>query len=228
MKPTSLTKLFSGLFLVLSFTSCTIFNEISINDADYQPYDAIIVPGFPFNDKEGKMNTFQRMRLFWALHLYETGETQYLIVSGNAVHSPYVEAEIFAIFLTELGVNPKHIIIENRAEHSTENVFYSLELAKNLDLKRVAVATDPMQTKMIAYLMRNMDVKVDYLTSDLKMIFTKYQTKFDHTIDGSPAFVSNFVPLKERESRKLRMQGTRGERYLKSLEEERTAQAYSN
>jgi len=228
MKLSSLTKLLSGFILLISFTSCNIFKEISVSDADYQPYDAIIVPGFPFNDEEGKMNAFQRMRLFWALHLYETGETNYIIVSGSAVHSPYVEAEIFAIFLAELGVNPKHIIIENRAEHSTENVFYSLELAKKLDLKRVVVATDPMQSKMIAYLMRNIDVEIDYLPTDLKMIFTKYQPKFDHAIDGSPAYVNNFVPLKERENRKLRMQGTRGERYLKSVEEERTAQAYSN
>ena len=228
MKLSSITKSFTVSLLLLSLNSCDLFKDISVSDADYQPYDAIIVPGFPFNDEEGKMNAFQRMRLFWALHLYETGETNYIIVSGSAVHSPYVEAEIFAIFLAELGVNPKHIIIENRAEHSTENVFYSLELAKKLDLKRVAVATDPMQSKMIAYLMRKINMEIDYLPTDLKMISTKYQLKFEHAIDGSPAYVKNFIPLKERENRKLRMQGTRGERYLKSVEEERTVQANFN
>lgn len=228
MKHTPLEIYVFGLLLLISLNSCNLFKDVSISDPEYQPYDAIIVPGFPFNDEEGKMNAFQRMRLFWALHLYETGETNYIIVSGSAVHSPYVEAEIFAIFLTELGVNPKHIIIENRAEHSTENVFYSLELAKKLDLKRVAIATDPMQSKMIAYLMRNVDVEIDYLPTDLKMIFNKYQPKFDHAIDGSAAYVNNFVPLKVRENRKLRMQGTRGERYLKTIEDESTAQAYND
>lgn len=210
------------LFLMF-FQSCGVYQQAAHEHYPRTAYDAIIVPGFPFDAESGQMNTFQRMRLFWAYHLYKTGETKHIIVSGGAVHTPYVEAEIFAIYLEKLGVNPRHIIIENKAEHSTENVFYGLELARNHGFERFAVATDPMQTQMIAFLMRKVDLKIDYLPTDIKLIGMNYWKRFDMVIDGSEAYVDNFVPLKERESRKLRMQGTRGERYLDRLEQERTS-----
>ncbi|MCF8258987.1 MAG: YdcF family protein, partial [Flavobacteriales bacterium] len=218
-----ITSIILTLSLAASLQSCSLFQEVSLGDVGHRPYDAIIVPGFPFDDQDGQMNTFQRMRLFWAYHLYSTGETKNIIVSGSAVHTPYVEAEIFALYLKELGVDPHHIIIENRAEHSTENVFYSMELARHHGFERVAVATDPMQSRMIAFLLRKADVPVDYLPTDIATIARTYWSRFDTRIDGSPAFVSNFVPLKVREERKERMKGTRGEKYFERLEEERVS-----
>lgn len=213
-----------------SFTSCTLqqnMGAMEMATSTPKKYDAIIVPGFPFDDDEGKMNTFQRMRLFWAYHLYKTGVTERIIVSGGAVHTPYVEAEIFAHFLTELGVDPKHIIIENKAEHSTENVFYSLEMARNLGFTQVAVATDPMQTLMLRFLLRKLDLPFNYEPTDIKLIGQLYWKQFDMSIDGSGAFVANFVPLKVREKRQERMRGTRGERYLERVGEEQLNQPLS-
>lgn len=208
-------------FIIIAFSllinlSTSSGQQIS-KDKESIVYDAIIVPGFPFDDDEGRMNAFQRWRLFWAHHLYKTGKTRHIIVSGSAVHTPYVEAEIFAKFLVELGVDPHHIIIENKAEHSTENVFYSLELAKLHGFEQVVVATDPLQTMMLQFLMRKMDVKVEYLPADLSVIGQMYWRQFNMSIDGTDAFVHNFVPLKKRESRKERMRGTRGDRYLDSM-----------
>lgn len=206
------------LFALLQ--SCTVYQEVSLNDEHRTQYDAVIVPGFPFDNEEGRMNEFQRMRLFWAYHLYITSETKHIIVSGSAVHTPYVEAEIFALYLKQLGVNPHHIIIEKKAEHSTENVFYSLELARHHGFEKVAIATDPMQSRMISFLLRNTEVNIDYLPADLKTLGMNYWRRFDTRIDGTSAYVSNFVPLKERENRKERMKGTKGERYLQKMKKE--------
>ncbi len=220
--------LLAAVALLSSFNGPAKAQQVSSEQAEAtQVYDAVIVPGFPFDDEEGRMNMFQRMRLFWAYHLYSTGQTKNIIVSGGAVHSPYVEAEIFAIFLQKLGVDPRHIIIENRAEHSTENVFYSLELAHNHGFSKVAVATDPMQHLMLEFLLRKVDLDIDYLPTDLSTIFFAYRKSFDMSIDGTPAYVSNFVPLKERENRRERMRGTRGEKYLEALQENNAAPAVS-
>lgn len=222
----TISKLTASVLIGL-LSSCGVYNEVSLEDRSRPVYDAVIVPGFPFDSEEGRMNEFQRMRLFWAYHLYSTGETKHVIVSGGAVHTPYVEAEIFALYLKKLGVDPRHILIENKAEHSTENVFYSLELARNHGFEKVAVATDPMQSRMISFLLRKVDVPVDYLPADLATLGRLYWRRFDTRIDGSPAYVSNFVPLKERENRKERMKGTRGEKYLKKLDEERNSPSVS-
>ncbi len=218
------------LYLLLSMallSSCGVYREMSLEHTDRPTYDAVIVPGFPFDNEHGEMNMFHRMRLFWAYHLYSTGETRNIIVSGGAVHSPYVEAEVFAIHLKNLGVDPRHIFIENKAEHSTENVLYSMELASHLGFERIAVATDPMQSRMISFLLRKSDVEVDYLPADIATVGRMYWRRFDARIDASPAFVANFVPLKERENRKQRMKGTRGEKYRERMEEERNSPSVS-
>jgi uncharacterized SAM-binding protein YcdF (DUF218 family) len=221
--------LLAAVVLLASLIGPAKAQQVSTQQAEAtQVYDAGIVPGFPYYAEEARMYMFQRMRLFWAYHLYATGKTKNIIVSGGAVHSPYVEAEIFAIFLQKLGVDPRHIIIENRAEHSTENVFYSLELAHNHGFSKVAVATDPMQHLMLEFLLRKLNLDIDYLPTDLPTIYFAYRKSFDMSIDGTPAFVSNFVPLKERENRRERMRGTRGEKYLEALQENSASPAVSN
>jgi len=216
------------LALVVWLTGCNLYHEVTLEEPARPVYDAVIVPGFPFEDGQGRMTIFHRMRLFWAYHLYTTGETRNIIVSGGAVHSPYVEAEVMAIHLREMGVNPRNIYIENRAEHSTENVFYSLEVARNAGFTKVAVATDPMHSRMISFLLRKHDLGVQYLPADIVMVARMYWRRFDRTVDASPALINNFVPLKEREDRTQRMRGTKGEKYLKRLEEERDAPKVSS
>ena len=55
-------------------------------------YDAVIVPGVPFN--EPSWDKPMLMRVVWAVHLYKRGITKNIIMSGSAVYTPYVEAKI--------------------------------------------------------------------------------------------------------------------------------------
>ncbi|MFT7154897.1 MAG: uncharacterized SAM-binding protein YcdF (DUF218 family) [Alteromonas macleodii] len=198
---------------VLAFSSQTT----NANGKDLGVYDAIIVPGYPFKPN-GKMNAIYQMRLHWAYHLYTTGVAKNIIVSGSAVHSPYVESQIFALYLEEMGVNPDHLIIEDQAEHSLENVFYSLELAKERGFEKVAVATDLFHTGMIQILGKKHDLVVDYLPANIGFIISKKWNSFKGNIDYCQAYVADFVPLKERESKKERMNGTRGDRWVEENE----------
>jgi hypothetical protein len=181
-------------------------------DRTVEVYDAIIIPGYPFNP-DGKMNAIYQMRLHWAHRLYTQGITKHIIVSGNAVHSPYVESKIFALYLEEMGVDPAHLIIEDRAEHSLENVFYSLELAKARGFDKVAVATDLFQSGMIQILGKKHDLKVDYLPANIGYILSKKWNSFKGTIDYCQAYVENFTALKERKNRQERLRGTRGHKW---------------
>ncbi|MBP9153051.1 MAG: YdcF family protein [Flavobacteriales bacterium] len=198
-----------ALIFLLSSTSFTTFSK----DKEVVIYDAIIIPGYPFNP-DGEMNVIYKMRLHWAYKLYSEGVAKNIIVSGSAVHSPYIEAEIFALYLKEMGVNADHLIIENRAEHSLENVFYSLELAKQRGFKKVAVATDLFQSGMIQILGRKHKLEVDYLPANIGYIISKKWKSFDGTIDYCLAYVDDFTPLKERESKQERLDGTRGNRWM--------------
>jgi hypothetical protein len=174
-------------------------------------YDAIIIPGYPF-DPDGEMNAIYRMRLAWAFELYETGRTQYIILSGGAVHSPYVEAEIFAMYLMGKGIPADKLILESRAEHSLENVFYSMEIAEEYGFEKVAVATDMWQSGMIQFLamVEKHDVSnVDFLPAKFNLV-NRYWKSFDFEIDHVLAHKEEFVPLVARKDKKTRRQGTHG------------------
>lgn len=109
-------------------------------------FDAIIVPGVPFN---GAWYTTMKGRVLWSAYLYKHGLAKNVIYSGSAVYSPYYEAKIMALYAQELGVQPQHIFVDTLAEHSTENVYYSYLLARNLGFKSIALATDPFQSAML-------------------------------------------------------------------------------
>ena len=174
-------------------------------------YDAIIIPGYPFNP-DGKMNAIYRMRLAWAYELYQTKRTKYIILSGGAVHSPYVEAEIFALYLIQKGIPAEALILERNAEHSMENVFYSMELAEKHGFERVAVATDMWQAGMIQIIGKIHDhdlSKVDFLPAKFRIV-NKLWKSFEFEIDYQLAYKNEFVPLVDRKDKKTRNLGTHG------------------
>ncbi len=172
-----------------------------------ETFDAIIVPGVPFDGKDwGKV---MEARIRWSFFLYESGRTRFVIYSGGAVHSPYCEAEIMRLYALELGIAPEHILVETRAEHSRENVFYSSCLARKNGLTRLALATDPFQAKMLEGFVRR---KIDPRLAVLPIVAEKLgSTKArEPRIDPATAHVTNFVPLKKRQSFLTRLRGMLG------------------
>ena len=41
------------------------------------------------------------------------------------------------------------IFAETQAEHSIENVYYSMKMARKMGFKRIGLATDPFQSQML-------------------------------------------------------------------------------
>ena len=196
---------------IVGFQSCSFSNNKSTslyNDAiETSPYDAIIVPGFPFENNE--WDRIMRVRVVWATYLYKKGYANNIIFSGSAVYSPYYESKIMALYAEKLGVKKENIYTETKAEHSTENIYYSYKLAKILNMNKVAIATDTYQSKMVeSFIKKKMNNKVDFFPIQYE-ILEKIDT-MDVTIDPSTAFKQNFISIKEREGYWKRFQGTLG------------------
>src|ERR1700752_3460859 len=120
-----------GIILV-SFNSCFVFQPKleKLTQRAFQAhhqYDAIIVPGVPFN--EPNWDATMQMRVLWSVHLYNQGKTKKIIMSGSSVYSPYVEGKIMKLYAIALGVPEENVLVEDKAEHSTENLWYSYKLA---------------------------------------------------------------------------------------------------
>jgi uncharacterized SAM-binding protein YcdF (DUF218 family) len=176
-----------------------------------KPYDAIIVTGIPYDSATGKWSDLMKMRVYWSLYLYNNGVAKNIIFSGGAVYTPYVESQIMAMYAEGLGINREHIFIEDRAEHSSENLYYSYHLGKRLGFNKMAVATDPVQISLLRTFPKKMNIEVDFIP----IIFDKLKVvpMVDVPIDAEKAKIENFVSLVDRETKWKRLMGTLGKNY---------------
>jgi hypothetical protein len=199
-------------FLLLSITnSCSLLSKSSINlyqnsIEENSVYDCVIIPGIPFN--EPKWDKVMLMRVTWAVYLYQKGVVKNIIMSGSAVYTPYKESEIMKEYAIALGVPDKHIFIEDKAEHSTENLWYGYNLANSLGFYSIALASDPFQTKMLRKFAKKKELKIGYLP----VIFNILKDLPHDTplINYEKYKIKDFTPLPKREDFVKRFKGTLG------------------
>jgi hypothetical protein len=173
----------------------------------HKQYDVVIVPGIQF--VEPVWDRVLQMRLIWAKHLYDKGLTKNIMTSGSSVYTPYVEAKVMAEYLVAMGVPREHIIIEDKAEHSTENLWYGWKLAKRKGFKSIALASDPFQSKMLwGFAKRRTHGEVKFLPVLVDTLRTLPHPS--PTINYNDLKLQNFVPITERESKWKRLKGTIG------------------
>lgn len=207
------------LFIALS--GCNLYYNAFYTDPEkcfpiaYKkgPYDVIIVPGFPSDS--GKINGILAERLNWANFLYKNGYTKRIIFSGSAVYTPYVEAEIMRLYAMQLGIKSEDIFVETKAEHTTENLYYSCRMAEELGFKTIAFATQPAQSSFMKPFKRKFKLKVDMLP-----VLTDSIKKFSYTFDSiniSKLFIKDFVSIEKKEGLIKRLNGTRGQTVKKEM-----------
>jgi hypothetical protein len=210
----SKTKLIEVSLLLIFFglNSCAFSSKTCkrlLKTSMKEHYDIVIVPGVPFEN--GKWSYTMKGRVYWSKYLYEKGITKNIMYSGSAVYSPYCEAEIMALYAEKLGIRKENIFTETFAEHSTENVYYSYKKARKLGFTRIALASDPFQTKMLKRFTRKIVSSGVGLIPFVSDTLSEMEPQmFDPEIDYQKAFVTDFKPLPDRENFFKRLKGTRG------------------
>jgi uncharacterized SAM-binding protein YcdF (DUF218 family) len=180
----------------------------TFNKIKNQQYDAIIVPGVPYD--ANNWSVFLKWRIHWSAFLYKQGVAKNIIYSGSAVHTAYTEASIMKKFGEKLGISSSNIFIEHQAEHSSENLYYSYIMAKEKGFKRLALATDPFQSDMLDDFIEEYNLDIDLIP----IVYSIADTinMIQPAIDFESEFIENFTPLSDRENLSERMSGTRGEK----------------
>jgi uncharacterized SAM-binding protein YcdF (DUF218 family) len=201
-----------ALHVVVGFYGCKLifidppeyFERASIN----KPYDAIIVPGVPFEN--GAWSSVMKGRVLWSWYLYKNGFAKNVIYSGSSVYTPFVEGKIMAMYAEKLGIPKENIFSETHAEHSTENVYYGYKLGQHLGFKSMALATDPFQTKTLLSYIKKLKISMPVIP----MVYERMDSlKYDEpVIDTMQAYVTPFTSITEREGFWKRLRGTMGKR----------------
>jgi len=180
--------------------SCGIINRAATNSRSSNlllaPYDVIIVPGVPY-DSNG-VSQIYKARMLWAKWLFDRRVAKNIIFSGSAVHTPYIEGKAMKIMADSMGIPPEHTFVESRAEHSTENIDFGIQVARQYGFKKIAVATDPFQSRFIRRFMEACKMNIALIPFPLQMMPLYYKRKLPK-INAQQAYVKNFVPLEKRE-----------------------------
>ena len=150
-------------------------------------------------------------RVYWSKYLYDKGITKNVIYSGAAVYSPYYESKIMALYAEKIGIQTENIFIDTLAQHSTENVYYSYKKARSLGFERIALASDPFQTKMLKRFTRKVvSPDVGLIPFDADTLLAMQPEMIDPEIDYQKAFVKDFISLPQRKKFLERFKGTQG------------------
>lgn len=209
------THVFLAIGLLCTHCTFTHYAKKSYREAKKEkPFDVIVVPGVGYEGD--RTSGVMKMRLHWAKLLYDSGFTKNIIFSGSAVYSPYVESIVMKVMADSLGIPPEHTFSETKAEHSTENAYYSWRMAKEMGYKKIALATDPFQSGLLKSFIRKwcpgmkaIPINFDTIDMDEKTL---------PKIDPSSAYVKDFVSIMDRESFWTRLKGTMGRRAKKDAQ----------
>lgn len=189
-------------------SSQKVSDRIIAGAQSLKPFDAIIVPGIPF--KNYKWDSIMKGRVIWAYILYRNGYTKNVIFSGSSVYSPFFESKIMGLYAQKLGIPKEHIFYENKARHSTENVYYSYLLAKKLGFKSLALATDPFQSWMLQSFTRRRFATPIYHMPFIVDTLKQYNG-LNPEIDPEPARAEeNYSSITDQQTIWRRFKGTLG------------------
>ena len=200
------------LLITILFSSCSLAlkrsNKLYQKALIEQPYyDAIIVPGIPYNGE--KWDSIMKARVVWSVYLYKQNFTKNIIYSGSAVYTKYYEAMIMGLYAQKLGVKPENIFYDTLAKHSTENVYYSYRLAQCNGFKSIALTTDPFQSALLgSYTKRRFRSPIPHIPVQFEILKTMQIN--DPIIEDSLAIKSNFISILKTEGFFKRLWGTLG------------------
>jgi hypothetical protein len=167
------------------------------------------IPGVPFNNN--KWSNTMKARVYWSKFLYDKGIAKNIMYSGSAVYSPFCEAEIMAMYAEAIGIPGNHILIETKAQHSTENIYYSYKKSRKLGFENIALASDPFQSKMLhGFINRKINRNVDIIPFVNDSLNAMQPLMCDPKINYQQAYMEGFISLPERESFWKRLKGTWG------------------
>ena len=180
-----------------------------MEEARKTTFDIIVVPGVPFENE--KWSRTMKGRVYWSKYLYEQGIAKNIMYSGSSVYSPYYEGEIMALYAEAIGIPKEHIFTEIKAEHSTENIYYSYKKARKLGFKTIALASDVFQTKTLrSFTRKKVSPEVALIPMVVDTLKKINPEMADPVIDYQKAFNKDFISIKKREGLWKRLRGTSG------------------
>lgn len=129
----------AGFLVAHIFLFCVMFRSPK-KRWEQDSYDCAIVCGCRVKE-DGVPSDTLKARVEKAVELWKEKKVKYLIMSGAAVQSDFVEAEAMKRYAMELGVPGEYILEEKQAVSTYHNLLYSCRMMRNCNFQDCVVVT---------------------------------------------------------------------------------------
>src|ERR1700734_3692 len=124
-----------------------------------QPADAIIVLGAA--EYRGRPSPVLEARLNHALLLYLRGLAPRVITTGGAGGDPvFTEGSVGRTYLTQHGVPPEAVVVENEGETTAQSVAAVVEIMRRMNLRSAIVVSDGYHIFRVKKMLESSGLKV--------------------------------------------------------------------
>ncbi len=140
----ALKKTFTIFLLLISIAVIGAVSPIIMASAQEEPADTqyLLIPGAAVNADYSPSNVLYH-RLQAAKDYYNTHPNVIIIVSGAQGEDERIsEALCMRDWLLERGVDEQHIIMDEQAQNTSQNITYAKEIMKDPDLKLTIVTSN--------------------------------------------------------------------------------------
>ena len=121
-------------------------------------FDVLIVLGYPADD-DGNPSPTEQARVAEAVHEYERGAAQRMIITGGAVDNQYVEADVMARTAKARGIPAGAIVEETQARNTIENACDSMRIMRSHGWQSAEVVTSPSHAPRAAMIFGRLPLK---------------------------------------------------------------------
>jgi uncharacterized SAM-binding protein YcdF (DUF218 family) len=106
--------------------------------------DAIFVLGAGTHFKTGAINPCLKARVNEGIKLYKDKKAPVMIFSGGVDRGEKKsEAEVMLDLAKEAGIDPSHVLLENKSTSTYENFLFGKKLMKKQGIDSIIIVTDP-------------------------------------------------------------------------------------
>ena len=147
----------AGFLAAHIFLFCVIFRAPK-KRWEQDSYDCAIVCGCRVK-ADGVPSDTLKARVEKGVELWKEKKVKYLIMSGAAVHSDYVEAEAMKRYAMELGVPGEYILEEKQAVSTYHNLLYSCRMMQNCNFQDCVVVTSGWHLRKADHYTRSKGVR---------------------------------------------------------------------
>lgn len=143
-----------------------LFCQAPLANSKRTKFDVIIVLGNPANS-DGSPGEEMRQRVEKAVELFRVGRAKYMLLTGGAVYTPFVEADVMQNLAQSVGIPKDALVKDPKARNTYQNLFNATKIMLEKHWSSALVVTSPYHVKRTAFILSHYAIDYQIVSSSV-------------------------------------------------------------